>query len=294
MKRKLNKKRLAFIITIILAIISALVYLLIVIFAPAKNTEHSTPNHTTKKEAISSIDYYLPTLKSRYKQYKTNHPNLSNEDVVTHINMNLDYNFYEYSTIQERPDSLNALVNKYYRLTDTYKPETLLYINDGYTTNTDPAYRYRKQEMSQVIYEDFVALRDRCRKKGISFYVVSGYRSTDNQIKSYNHMVKINGISEADKTCSRPGHSEHTLGIACDVALDSYSFMDILKHPDYKWFESILADYGFIIRYPDGKENLTGYSYEPWHLRYLGKDLAKKVVKSHLTYDEYYARYFMY
>lgn len=106
-------------------------------------------------------------------------------------------------------------------------------------------------------------------------------------------MVDTYSIAEADKTCSRPGHSEHTLGLACDIALDNYSFENIINHPKYSWFISTLADYGFIIRYPEGKDALTGYSYEPWHIRYLGINLAKKVVDSKLTYDEYYARNFI-
>ena len=106
-------------------------------------------------------------------------------------------------------------------------------------------------------------------------------------------MADTYSIAEADKTCSRPGHSEHTLGLACDIALDNYSFENITNHPKYPWFASILTDYGFIIRYPEGKELLTGYSYEPWHIRYLGVNLAKKVIDSKLTYDEYYARNFI-
>ena len=68
------------------------------------------------------------------------------------------------------------------------------------------------------------------------------------------------------------------------------SFEDVIKHPQYQWFLGQLANYGFIIRYPENKDTLTGYSYESWHLRYLGKDLAKKVTASNLTYDEYYAQ----
>lgn len=294
MRRRINKKRVAFAVTILIAIISLIIYLIINIITLITTPDTPSPTKkVSKKDPLTSLNYFLPSQKERYNNYKTNHPDLSDEEIVTYINMNLDYNFYEHIIIQTDPYALNTLVNKYYRLEDSFIPLELVYINDGYTSTSDPAYKYRKHQMSQVVYDDFVALRDKCREKGISFYVVSGYRSTEAQVKSYNHMANTFSIAEADKTCSRPGHSEHTLGLACDVALDNYSFENIVNHPEYQWFAEIIADYGFIVRYPEGKDSLTGYSYEPWHLRYLGKDLAKKVKKSNLTYDEYYARNFI-
>ncbi|MCB5607985.1 D-alanyl-D-alanine carboxypeptidase family protein, partial [[Ruminococcus] gnavus] len=81
-----------------------------------------------------------------------------------------------------------------------------------------------------------------------NLYVVSGYRSTTWQTEIYNHMVNTYSVAKADQTCSRPGHSEHTTGLACDIALDNYSFEDVIKHPQYQWFLGQLANYGFIIR----------------------------------------------
>lgn len=296
MRRRINKKRVTIAAIILIAIISIIIYLIINIITlinPPNTSSSPTTKKAPKKDTLTSLDYFLPSQKERYDNYKINHPDLSNEEIVTYINMNLDYNFYDHIIIQSEPYALNTLVNKYYRLEDSFTPLDLVYINDGYTSTSDPAYKYRKHQMSRVVYDDFVALRNKCYEKGISFYVVSGYRSTEAQEKSYNHMANTFSVDEADKTCSRPGHSEHTLGLACDVALDTYSFENIVNHPEYQWFAEIISDYGFIIRYPEGKDSLTGYSYEPWHLRYLGRDLAKKVIKSNLTYDEYYARNFV-
>lgn len=293
MRRRINKKRVTIALTILLLIISLTIYLIINFISFINPPEYPITKKHPKKEPTTSLSYYLPSLQERYENYKASHLNLSNEDVITQVNMNLDYNFYEHIIIQTNPQTLNTLINKYYRLEDDFTPSNLIYINDGYTSTSDPAYKYRKHQMSQIVYDDFVTLREKCREKGISFYVVSGYRSTAAQEKSYHHMANTFSEAEADKTCSRPGHSEHTLGLACDVALDTYSFENIVNHPDYQWFSQIIADYGFIIRYPEGKDSLTGYSYEPWHLRYLGKDLAKKVTESKLTYDEYYARNFI-
>lgn len=292
MKRKLNKKRLALVIVIFAASISLTLYLISILLTPEPKKEKTIKKEPTT-DPLASIVYYHPELKQRYKKYQTEYPNLSNEEIVTHINMNLDYNFYEKIIPQKYPTAINTLVNKYYQLDYTFVPSDLVYINNTYTSKKDPAYKYQKQQVSQIVYDDFIALRKKCLEKGISCYVISGYRSTAAQEKSYQHMVEVYNVTEADKTSSRPGHSEHTTGLACDIALDKYSFQDIVNHPNYQWFVSILADYGFIIRYPEGKESLTGYDYEPWHIRYLGKDLAKKVVNSNLTYDEYYAQNFM-
>lgn len=293
MKRKINKKRVAIVIIVFIAIISMIIYLVTNIMTLINTPDEIKIKKAPSKNPITLLNYYTPSNKERYKNYKNKHADLSDEDIVTHVNMNLDYNFYEHIVFQHNPNELKTIVNKYYRLDNNFVPADLIYINDGYTSSSDPAYKYRKHQMSQVVYADFVALRNKCREKGISFYVVSGYRSTPAQEKSYRHMANTYSVEEADKTCSRPGHSEHTLGLACDVALDTYSFENIVNHPEYQWFAKILVDYGFIVRYPEGKDSFTGYSYEPWHLRYLGKDLAKKVYDSKLTYDEYYARNFI-
>ena len=92
-------------------------------------------------------------------------------------------------------------------------------------------------------------------------------------------MVETYSVERADETCSRPGHSEHTTGLGLDIALDQYKFEEVEKHPQYTWFLSQLSHYGFILRYPKDTENLTGYSYEAWHIRYVGKELAQKIEK---------------
>ncbi|WP_302132842.1 M15 family metallopeptidase [Thomasclavelia spiroformis] len=291
MKRKVNRKNITILVIASILIVLALIILVNHLFFSPKPPTKEKKIKT--KNAITSINYYIPSYKKRYHDYKTNHPELSNEDIVTRVNMNLDYNFYAHIIIQSKPNDLNTIVNKYYKLDNNFVPNDLVYINDAYTSHDDPAYQYRKHQASKRLYNDFVALRNKCQENGINLYVVSGYRSTASQRKSYQHMADTYSIAEADKTCSRPGHSEHTLGLACDIALDNYSFENITNHPKYPWFASILTDYGFIIRYPEGKELLTGYSYEPWHIRYLGVNLAKKVIDSKLTYDEYYARNFI-
>lgn len=119
---------------------------------------------------------------------------------------------------------------------------------------------------------------------GLYLWIVSGYRSYSTQYATYNSFVWDRGVAQADRCSARPGHSEHQTGLALDINTTADSFAGT---PEAKWIEKNCWKYGFIIRYPKGKEDITGYKYEPWHVRYLGKDIAKKVYDSGLTLEEY-------
>ena len=99
-----------------------------------------------------------------------------------------------------------------------------------------------------------------------------------------NNYVKKDGEEKAGTYSAKPGHSEHQTGLAFDVGLVDSSFADTESS---KWLEQNCHLYGFIIRYPKGKTDITGYIYEPWHVRYLGVSIATKVKESGLTLEEY-------
>ena len=122
-------------------------------------------------------------------------------------------------------------------------------------------------------------------KQGLSFNIISSYRSYQKQVQTYNHWVSVYGKAEADRCSARPGFSEHQLGLAIDVNSCYTSFANTKEG---KWLAKNCWKYGFILRYPTVEsEKITGYIYEPWHIRYLGTDLAKTVYKSGLTLEEY-------
>ena len=122
------------------------------------------------------------------------------------------------------------------------------------------------------------------KKEGKTLKICSGFRSYATQNTLYNNYCKRDGKAAADRYSARPGHSEHQTGLAMDI---NYAGSSFTKTPEAKWLANNCWKYGFIIRYPEGKENITGYKYESWHIRYLGKDLAEKVYKSGLTLEEY-------
>lgn len=119
---------------------------------------------------------------------------------------------------------------------------------------------------------------------GLNLKLVSGFRSYNTQANLYNNYVKINGQAKADTFSAKPGHSEHQTGLAFDVGSTKGAFA---YTNESKWLSENCHLYGFIIRYPLGKTNITGYIYEPWHVRYLGVDTATKVKQSGLTLEEY-------
>ncbi len=118
----------------------------------------------------------------------------------------------------------------------------------------------------------------------MSLSIVSGYRSYATQKETYNRFVNRDGQEKADTCSARPGHSEHQTGLAFDINYAGDSFGST---PEAAWLAENCWKYGFIIRYPKDKSDITGYKYEPWHIRYLGEENAKKVYQSGLTLEEY-------
>lgn len=137
---------------------------------------------------------------------------------------------------------------------------------------------------SAVAQNAFDKMAAAAAKDGITLFINSGYRSYQEQVNLYNQYASERGTEEADKVSSRPGHSEHQTGLTFDVNTTELSFEGT---PEAIWLEKHCAEYGFIIRYPKGKEDETGYIYEPWHIRYLGKETAEKVTESGLTLEKY-------
>jgi len=203
--------------------------------------------------------------------------------VVTYVNIGLDkpgYSDYSSYTIEEAQNDLTILVNKYHKLPDNYEPNDLVELSykNGY------AYHLRKEAAT-----NFEKLTSQALLDNVIFYPFSAYRSFNTQSILYNRYKARDGALKADTYSARPGFSEHQLGLAVDVR--SHTLNDNLTDQDYKWMLNNSYKYGFIIRYPKGKQHITQFIEEPWHLRYLGVELATKVHHSNLTYDEYYDLY---
>ena len=171
------------------------------------------------------------------------------------------------------------IVNKTYSLPENYVP------TNTYKDATD--LKYCSLCIYKDAYEKFETMKADLLSLGLNIWIQSGYRSYELQNELYNNYVDRDGKEAADTYSARPGHSEHQTGLAFDLN----SISDDFQYTDEgKWVNQNAWKYGFILRYPKGKENITGYKYEPWHLRYVGETLAKELYNNGdwITLEEHF------
>ncbi|MBE6876065.1 MAG: hypothetical protein E7496_04955 [Ruminococcus sp.] len=132
--------------------------------------------------------------------------------------------------------------------------------------------------------EAFEELQTAAAELGLNIYQGSGYRSYQYQITCYNSLVDAYGEEYANRVSAKPGHSEHQTGYTVDCNTINETFINT---PEGQWLDKHCHEYGFIIRYPKGKEDITGYDYECWHIRYVGVEAATEIYEQGLTLEEY-------
>lgn len=182
-------------------------------------------------------------------------------------------------------DSMLALANKENQLSNGYEPHDLVTV-DVPTVLENPEINQLREDASLALSDMFAA----ARSDGINLYARSGYRSYNTQSTLYNNYIEDHGQEAADRFSAEPGSSEHQTGLAMDVTSESVNFElaeAFGETEEGAWVRENAHEFGFIIRYPEGAEEITGYMYEPWHLRYLGEAVATDVYDSGLTYEEY-------
>ncbi|GIP51496.1 MULTISPECIES: M15 family metallopeptidase [Paenibacillus] len=184
-------------------------------------------------------------------------------------------------------DSVAVLVNKEFALPEDHKPGDLVYPDVRFTFKEKIEKRMMRKEAASALEKLF----EGAESDGIYLAGVSAYRSHSTQTSLFNRYVKKDGLEKAKTYSAVPGHSEHETGLAIDVsgsdgkcaAEDCFGDTE-----EAKWLAEHASEYGFIIRYPEGKDDITGYKYEPWHLRYVGKEIASDIAERDITLEEYY------
>ncbi|WMT40739.1 D-alanyl-D-alanine carboxypeptidase family protein [Paenibacillus sp. D2_2] len=184
-------------------------------------------------------------------------------------------------------NSVAVLVNKEFGLPDDYNPSDLVYPNVRFTFKEKIEKRMMRSEAAKALENLF----DGAEKDGIYLAGVSGYRSHKTQTALFNRYVQRDGEEKAKTYSAVPGHSEHETGLAIDVSgsdgkCAAEDCFGGTKEAD--WLAQHASEYGFIIRYPEGKDSITGYKYEPWHIRYVGVDIASEIADQGITLEEYY------
>ncbi|MDR6552990.1 D-alanyl-D-alanine carboxypeptidase [Paenibacillus qinlingensis] len=186
-----------------------------------------------------------------------------------------------------KPESITVLVNKQNSLPASYEPTDLVYPNIAFTFSE----KIDKRKMRQVAATAIEKLFAGAAKDGVPLAGVSAYRSYATQKSLFDSYVKKDGEEKAKTYSAVPGTSEHETGLAIDVAGSNgkCAASDCFGGTkEAVWLEKHAAEYGYIIRYPQGKAAITGYQYEPWHLRYVGTDIAKEIQSKNVTMEEYY------
>ena len=216
---------------------------------------------------VEKLDRYLRYYNGDYK------------DTIVKVNIGLDKKFYEDPNVIKEY-STDVIVNKYNKLDSSFAPKKLVELD-----KCSDGDQYLAEE-AKLAYDKLCTAS---LKEGLKLGVTSAYRSYGDQQGVYASYLRSNGKEYVSQYVATPGYSEHQTGLALDVKSKVASPFKTTK--EYTWMKNNSYKYGFILRYPDDKEDITGYNPEAWHFRYVGIEAAKIIFEEKLTYDEYYAMF---
>lgn len=241
--------------------------------------QNITMSYSSKLAKIINEEYFVLSRLDRYMAYEGE----DTKEIVTYINANLDYEFYKEPKKTDTSKGNLLLVNKYYALEEDYFYGELVEMESEYDNKSG-------SKLNKDAYEAFKILVDKAESEGYHIRNNSAYRSYETQLGLYNSYKNQNGLEWADKWSARAGHSEHQTGLALDVGVkNEYVLGKFESSKEFTWMKENAHLYGFILRYPEGKEHITGYGYEPWHYRYVGESVATYIYEHDITFEEYYA-----
>lgn len=190
----------------------------------------------------------------------------------------------------QNASNLFALVNKNFGLPAEYFPDDLVRPNVSFSFGNEDIEKSKLRKEAADALEKMFADAE---QSGVMLYAVSGYRSYNRQETLFTAEVQKKGEEMAVEAVATPGNSEHQTGLAMDISSRSVGLSLTEQFgvtPEGKWLEKNAHRYGFILRYPKGKEHLTGYMYEPWHYRYVGHDVATEIYRNDWTLEEYFEK----
>lgn len=241
-------------------------------------------NHKYDKNITRLVKekYFIFNKLDDYLKYYKDNKDKGLTDVVAIINTNTNNDFYTNTKETDVSKNELMLLNKYNYLTASYNPDDLEVFTNIYAYGEN-------QSLRKDAYDAFIEMWNSANKDGYKLIVNSSYRSYDEQKKIYDDYSSWYGEEDADKKAARAGYSEHQTGLAVDIQSYCSQNKDFEECEEFTWLTNNAYKYGFILRYPKDKEYLTGYKYESWHYRYVGKKVSKYIHDNNITFDEYYA-----
>ena len=201
------------------------------------------------------------------------------------LGLTLMFDSWGYVMPHQDPTDILILVNKQNRAPAV--PVTLVKPD---VTPTKPSVTeniYMRPEAAQALEALFAGAAE----EGITLYATSGYRSYSTQKASFDRKAEERGEQAANRSVAKPGYSEHQTGLAMDIEGETTLGTGLTEafgeSPEGIWVAENCHEYGFIIRYPQDKISITGYIYEPWHIRYVGVEAATEIAALGVTFEEY-------
>ena len=226
--------------------------------------------------------YFITNNLDRYIKYYNNHKDDKISHIVSIVNVCADEDYYDKDTVKKTDISKKELmlVNKFNYLDENYAPDDIVKVSVQFA--------YGDNEIKKEVYEKFRSMYNDAKKEGLYLIITSSYRDYNFQKELWDSYANQKGDEWADSVSARAGYSEHQTGYTLDIVTYNANMSSFEKTDEFKWLQNNAYKYGFILRYPKDKEDITGYSYESWHYRYVGKDVATKIKKLGITFDEYY------
>ena len=234
--------------------------------------------HDTIAYPLLSERYFISDNFERYLAYhKADTTRVTLKDIIAIVNVGGDRDRESSAVPCDTSKGQLMLVNWRHYLDESFKPDSL--------STFTKEYCYEDQKAARAAVKAFVAMQQECKKQtGAHLMVNSAYRSYQDQVGTYKRNDK--------RYVAHPGYSEHQTGLAIDAtSLQHPEKWSFGKSKEGVWMREHCHEYGFILRYPERQSRIMGYSYEPWHLRYVGAETAKRIHDEDITFDEYYAYY---
>ncbi len=229
--------------------------------------------------------YFLYKNLDEYLEYYKENRDEKLSYIVSLVNVRANHEWYDedVTTKSDLSKGNLVLVNKFNQLSSDYTPENVVAISNYYS--------YDGNSITETVYEAYKNMWYAAKKEDLTLIVTSSYRDYETQEYLWNKYADTNSEEYADSVSARAGFSEHQTGLALDIVTYNTIMNDFENSDEFKWLQKNAHKYGFILRYPKDKTDLTGYDYESWHYRYVGVDVATAIHEKNITYDEYYAYY---
>jgi D-alanyl-D-alanine carboxypeptidase len=225
---------------------------------------------------IEDMYFFEADKLERYDAFKETHPDMSSDEIVWRVNAGVDLNFYQDPVRILDFSKQPILINKFHTVRSEFVPDNMMPIPGSVLmqANTDAV-------------EAFTRMKTDAAAENLNITVASAYRSFEYENLLYNPITS-DTRQNPDSLLARPGFSENQTGLALDLSADGGRMYDFAGTPEADWVAKNAGNYGFILRYPDGQEDVTGFRYQPWHIRYVGDDVVKTMRENDIiTLEEY-------